>query len=49
MTCCLLDLLNFRDALTEGLNDFLKKLETNTKLQANTLDRYTKLKGFAKP
>jgi|ERR1051326_1459305 hypothetical protein len=42
-------LLNFREALSKGLNDYLKKLETDTALQGKTLDRYTKLKNSAKP
>lgn len=41
-------LLNFQDALTSSLAQFLEKLKTDTKLQNNTLERYRKLKGTAR-
>ena len=41
-------LLNFFDALKFGLEDFLKKLETDPRLQTQTLDRYRKLRSTAR-
>jgi len=41
-------LLNFLDAVSEGANGYLKKLETDKMLQRETLERYRKLKGSAK-
>jgi hypothetical protein len=41
-------LLNFFDALAQATGDFLKSLETDTALQANTLARYRKLRQTAK-
>ncbi len=41
-------LLQFRDALTLAVEDFLKQLETDQELQAMTLKRYRKIKKDAK-
>jgi len=42
-------LLNFFDALKEGVNDFLAKLPANASMQSNTLRRYSELRRTAKP
>jgi hypothetical protein len=42
-------LLNFFEALQMGVKDFLKRLESDTHLRTNTLNRYKKLKKTAKP
>lgn len=42
-------LLNFLDALQQGVTHFLVQLQTDAKLQTNTLNRYRKLKNTAKP
>ena len=41
-------LLDFQQALAEGVADFLCKLETDPALQQNTLNTYTKLRSTAK-
>jgi hypothetical protein len=40
--------LHLREALSIGLNDYLKKLEKDKGLQAMTLDRYSELRALAK-
>ena len=41
-------LRNFRDAISEAMNDYLKDLVSDKKLQAKTLQRYKQLKASAK-
>jgi hypothetical protein len=41
-------LLNFRDALKVGIEDFLVNLKTDASLQATALRRYRKFRGSAK-
>ena len=41
-------LLNFSEALSEGVTDFLVKLESDAKLQQNTLERYRELRKTAR-
>ncbi len=41
-------LLAFRGALLSAFEDFLEKLETDSQLQWNTLDRYTRLRRTAR-
>jgi hypothetical protein len=41
-------LLHFRDTISKGVEDYLKDLETNKRLQTMTLKRYRKLKSSAK-
>lgn len=40
---------DFFQALSSGVEDFLKKLEADVPLQKNTLNRYNKLRKTAKP
>jgi hypothetical protein len=41
-------LLHLRDAISEGIADYFKKLETDAQLQGKTLERYKKLRATAK-
>lgn len=42
-------LMTFFDALVQGTQDFLEKLEYEANLQKKTLERYEELRGSAKP